>query len=198
MKKTLAWALSVAGAMILSGSLAQAKTVVFSNLNPVGSFQHFGGLCIDGPAGACNVKITFYVAQPFIPATSGTLDHFDLALTNYGLPSGDLAVGLAVALVADDAGAPKSNGHAIEEWIVPKITPAYGVAPFKLTKVASKLHPTLSAGTKYWIVVTPTGFDGSHVWLPNTLGKTEGLRSQDGGQNWLAIGTSSAFDVWVQ
>jgi hypothetical protein len=104
--------------------------------------------------------------------------------------------------VADNGkgAAPEANAPALEEWIVTKLK--YTVtqhAITKLTKVASKLHPALTAGTTYWIILSPTGYDGSTIWYYNTVIQGSALLSFDDGRTWPSSGAvSPAFDVWEQ
>ena len=195
-------AMALTGAGLFCASAAQATTDVFSTINAVGGFNRGGGAwCVDGPSGACDGSMSLLIAQPFQSSTSGTLDHLDLAIANLGPTIGALADGVAVALVRDNGKgtAPDGNDPALEEWVITKLkyTSAQN-ATMKATKVASKLHPALNAGQTYWIVLSPTGYDGSTAWYYNTLGKTPGLVSGDGGHSWTATNTSTAFDVWKQ
>ena len=185
----------MAGALAL-GSARAASVQAFSDFGPHKSFAQGNGACVNGPANStCLTGASIFDASPFVAGASGGLDHLDLAVS-YG--SG--LNGVSVALVTDNGGVPNEGANALEEWVVTNL-PAFtaGSPPVKATRVASKLHPSLVAGARYWIVVTPLGFDTVAFVQPNDLGVSGGVWSDNGGNSWAgSLGTEPAFDVWVQ
>jgi hypothetical protein len=184
-------------AAVLGAGGARAVPVeAFSDFGPHKSFAQGNGACVNGPANSyCLSGSSIFDASPFVAGVSGSLDHLDLAVSYWsGLN------GVSVALVADKGGVPSESANALEEWVVTKLpTFTAGSPPVKATRVASKLHPSLVAGTTYWIVVMPLGFDTVAFVQPNDVAVSGGVWSDNGGQSWAgSLGTEPAFDVWVQ
>src|ERR1700722_11535579 len=194
-------AMALTGAGLFCASAAQAASDVFSYINPVGGFDRGDIWCITAPAGNCSPGFTTLVAQPFQPIASGKLDHLDLAIANYAGAT-ELADGVAIALVADNGKgtAPEIDAPALEEWTITKLKyTLVQKATLKLTKVASKLHPALSADKIYWIILSPTGYDSSVVWFWNNLGAGTASRSFGGGPTCpSSTNVAPACDVWEQ
>jgi hypothetical protein len=184
-------------AAMLPASAAHALDTVYTSFGPQRSFDHINGFCVDGPANnVCTDSLSNYIAAPFVPLKPGTLDHLDLAISNFAAQVGGITTGVLVALVSDDGGVPAENVPALEEWVIPKL-PLFG-GLIRPTKLASKLFPVLDFRKTYWIVVIPGGFDGSANWHRSTTQPSGGLNSLDGGATWGDFGGQPAFDVWIQ
>ncbi len=190
---------AVAGALA-SASSAQALETVYSDFGPKNAFNaSFGDLVANPGSGFSGTE---QVASYFYAPVGGTLDHIDIAIGSYfGGPDAGVS-GVSVALVTnnDGTGYP-SNAQSLEEWIVTKAPSVY--SKIKPTKLASKVHPALSAGTYYWVVVTPIGYDVASFILDNSTGACCQSYSNDGGNTWnlysgSVAGASFAFDVWVK
>lgn len=189
-------ATALAGALTLWTTTALATTQIFSDFGPKSSFDQGAnaGNYINGESGQVCCGVLFY-AQPFIPAVSGNLDHIDIALAYV---SG--AQGVVISVVNDSPYLPNFPGPLglpLEQF-VRRTVPVAGTT--KPMKVPSLLHPGLSAGTRYWIVVTPIGYDTRVQWKWNITGNQESYLSP-GSPFWDKDPThdvGGAFDVWIQ
>jgi hypothetical protein len=182
-------------AIVLASAPASATTLVYTTFCPHHTFGS-GGLCADGPAEPmCHPNAANYSAAPFVPSASGTLNHLDVAITNWAPAfTGGLAKGATVALVADENGLPAVHASALEEWVIGTL-PLYPVQKSKA--LVSKRLPALVGGTRYWLVVMPGGFDGFAIWNDNLVGVNNMIFSVDGGSTWAAAVHSATFDVWI-
>jgi hypothetical protein len=193
-------ALALAGAALFQAGAAQAAAgvKVFSNYTTNSFSDQDSGACINGAVVGCQIEVEL-AAQFFTPNRTNPLDYIDLAITNYGRPLGVMGQGVAIALVPDNGSgtAPDTHAPALEEWTIAKLKYNYVGEVAKVTKVVSKLHPMLTAGKTYWIVLTPSSYDGSVAWNFSGQG-AKGVVSLDGGKTWQTAIGASAFDVWEE
>ncbi len=183
--------LAAAGALVLGSTSAPAATVFYSDFGALGAHS---GVGIDILGSGENGTSTQAASWFFTGAGSGTLDHLDIPMYYSAGLAG--VSGVAIALVANDpaTGFPALRTAALEEWIVNK-------GAFEKTnklKLVSKLHPTLSANTYYWVVISSAGYDPYWEVFDNIVGVNQGWSSNDGGHTWGFYGASFAFDVWKQ
>ncbi len=182
----------IAGAFSAVGiAQAQATSVL--------SYSTFGrggtsdiGYCINGPdATSCGGTTSYFPAASFIPTVSGPLDHIDLPLVYQAGTNG-----AEVTLVADHGGFPTAPTAVLESFTVVKLGAC--CSPTVKLKLVSKLHPALTKGTQYWILVAPIGYDSVGLWGESPTGTIAGQLSEDGGTTWGFSIPALAFDVWVQ
>lgn len=139
---------------------------MFSNFGPADSYDSGNGRAAAWDAGGVHLQNT--VAAAFMPSMSRPLGTIEAALN---LLEGTNQVTLAIA--PDDGGVP---GVPLET------IPLSGVLSSSPTIIAARslLHPTLNAGTQYWLVVS-VGASGSEVgWSNNSAGATGSVARQLG------------------
>ncbi len=122
------------------------------------------------------------IAASFVPGRDFTLQAIDIeAFVSSG--SGDLTVALSAG--------PSSPGTPLESFDLTGVASS----PTFLT-MDSALHPVLTAGTTYWIVLSASAGTVAG-WNQNDQGFV-GLSSRQGGGPWVSLGTelsTPAFDV---
>ncbi len=167
-------------------SAVEASTVIFSNLGPGDIFSNAGQL-ISGPTSIFGDQD---VGSQFIAQKTAALDFMELALT-----SDNVTPSLDVWLMSDAGGLPGSIVEAFSLSNVPHVSSCPPVCPVPpLTVATSVLHPTLLAGTQYWIIASTSGNTGS--FRLNFTGDIGTVGRVNGGP-WIAapLATASAFRV---
>jgi hypothetical protein len=148
---------------------------------------------VSGPANHdCGTSTYISRGAGFVAERSGSLDHIDLAV---GYISG--TTGVVVTLVTDEAGVPSIDNQILESWTVQQEdTCCFDKLKLKLRSAA---HPIISNGSKYWVVVSPLGFDSLSRWQNSPKAQDHFATSFDGGHGWnLNEGPPPpAFDIWV-
>jgi hypothetical protein len=90
------------------------------------------------------------VANEFQPTFSATLDEIDLDAAFLWNPSGIEAPSLDVSVFSDMGGQP---GVPIETILLSDVNG--GGSTLDIVSAVSSLHPLLTAGTDYWLVIAP-------------------------------------------
>lgn len=151
---------------------------VFSTFGPGNSF-FTGGVWMVG--GLPEDEI----AASFVPSHDFTLNAIDFAAA--------LLTGTDNDLTVDIAAGPSAPGAPIESFTVTSLA-----ASPSIVTVHSVLHPLLSAGITYWVVLSAPDPANTLVgWNLNSQG-FEGVSSRQDDGTWSALGTevpSAAFDV---
>jgi hypothetical protein len=141
---------------------SQADSIVFSNLGLGDSYQGTSGytLGFTGPGSGYRV----YADAFTVGATSTDLSTIGVAV---GFVAGTNQ--LTINLDADSAGAP---GSVIESFTLNGAMPPFGVNSMgNLVTATSVLHPLLTAGTQYWVVVSvPNDGTSQAAWALNSIG----------------------------
>ena len=124
-------------------------------------------------------------ADPFTPLFSGALTQIDVPLECQG-PS----CSVTISLDSDSAGLP---GGILASWTLSGL-PVSGT----LETVTASSPVSLSAGTQYWIVLSPPFSSSGAGWFTNDIG-VSGMY-QNTGSGWAALSgsftiTAGAFDV---
>jgi hypothetical protein len=147
---------------------------IFSNLGPSKTWDTKNGYVITG-ATASGTPKPFAPAMSFTPTFNATLTSIELPL---GLGSGTDQI--LVELLSDNTGKP---GSLIESF---SLSPKVGFPfPGTLMTGTSVLHPTLLAGTPYWLAALPGGSSTSGGWLLSSpLQKDSPAFSSDNGTTW--------------
>jgi hypothetical protein len=102
-----------------------------------------------------------------------------------------------VYLVADNGGLPGTlPGTALESWL--GVNGAPGGFPQTTITLASVAHPTLTAGTTYWLVVGPSNDASSagwdYKWVP--VASTASNNINTNLNNWMIEANSvNAFEI---
>ncbi len=198
MKSEFVRVLGLAGVLVLGATSSEAIAVP---AKIYGSFGAHNSNCqCDSPAVVGPIRAPGYlptaaawIAASFPAGPGGTLDYFDLAISN----AGGGYPGVVVELIQDNgSGVPDTTGVAeLETWVVTNVTSS----STKNTKFTSKVHPVLTAGATYWIVVEPIGIDTAVNWWSSPTVSSSVLYSSTGGGTWNGYtGSQAAFDVWVQ
>jgi hypothetical protein len=181
----------LAGALIFapfsSSGASVSTTVAFTTLDAGGGYLAGGGTSITGSAygyqGYGNL---------FVPIVSGTLDSIGIALTSVGSPEW---VDVRLRL---DSGNGFPTGATLASGSV--MTAGYFGSTSTALSVFTPLTPvTLSAGTGYWLLVTPHSRTSYDVWNDETSGVIGEHAATYDGVNW-GIGPGqplNAFQVMV-
>jgi len=158
-------------------AVAQTSALVFSSYSHVKS--PYGDCIYGADSGACSPSPTSqWIAAPFVPMGSGPLDFLYVAAVYL---SG--TEGIVVTLVNDNDGSPGPVTTVLESFVTQHLG-----SPAKPTvKLTSTLHPTLTAGTQYWLVVAPLGYNSLATWnLSDTRTAVPDI-SFDGGKTWASF-----------
>lgn len=160
-----------------------AGTIVSS----FGPGQTFNSSFVDNVGGASQQSL----AASFTPSAAYTLSTIDLAATWITGPNQ-----LTVLLTSDAGGVP---GSTIESFNLTNFSGFYVPGVVTATSV---LHPTLMAGTTYWVELTANDLvDTLDGWYPVLNSVTYGgfgesaYRSGAGAWNVSGVGVFQAFDV---
>lgn len=151
---------------------------VFSTFGPGDSFLNGGFWMVGGP-------LPEEIAASFVPSQDFTLQSIDFAVA--------LLSGTDNHIVVDLAAGPAAPGAPIESFSVTNLP----TVPAVVT-VDSISHPGLSAGVRYWVVLSaPDPTNTSVGWNQNDQGVVDLSSRQDDGP-WVDLGTevlTPAFDV---
>ncbi len=188
MTSRLFGALGMAGALLLGATSAQAVTTVYSDFGTHFGFT-FNALDIlgGGSIGYSQTEASYFETG----AVGGTLDYIDVAIERFGGLASGTAVSVALVPVNPGTGYP-GLAAPFEEWIV------YKTPVSRKNHLVSKLHPTLTPNTFYWVVVSAIGYDTFYGAFDNSTGATNGYVSTDGGHSWIVHGPSIAMDIVVE
>jgi len=135
------------------------------------------------PAQPCCLSISNlqWVAVPFQPSVTATLDTADVGI---GFVKG---TGFLIDIDTNAGGAP---GSLLETLPLPGIS----LIPFVGTGT-STLHPLLTAGTTYWLVLRP-GSQSAGGWAQNDRGINGFVFSVNNGSTWLTTTQATPiFDI---
>jgi PEP-CTERM motif len=146
--------------LLWSGAIpARADAVIFSNLGPGNSYGSTGRSLGDpGDGDYVTLGNAFTVG-----ATSMNLSEIEVAA---GLMRGTNQ--LTIDLDADSGGSP---GAVIESFTIKNAMPGFGtVSMNNLVTATSVLHPLLTAGTQYWVVLSVP--DDGLTWAAWNLNST--------------------------
>ncbi|HZU34522.1 MAG TPA: choice-of-anchor R domain-containing protein [Gemmataceae bacterium] len=143
--------------VLLLGGVGQAKAgLIFTNLGPGNSYNTTSSWSVGGSS------FGVLVAVEFMPTTTSRFQDAVMPLGNEGT-SGPAHV--LVSLMANQGGSP---GAILEQLTVSVSAPAS--AGGALTTAASVQHPTLTAGTPYWLVLSEPTQGETVGWFWNSTG----------------------------
>jgi len=177
--------LTLALTALLATQTASA-TVVFTNFGPSLAFDYTQGNTIGNDFSGDNLAS----GATFTPlSTNYTFNSLTIALSCFFAPCADPFI---VALTQDSAGQPAT---VIESFSVGGGTLSTSGSAYSPIVITSISHPTLSAGTAYWVTVaTSTNNVGS--WDLNNTGDVSSVAlSYDAGVNWSAGGNPGAYQI---
>lgn len=168
-----AFALSIV--LFAVSGVAHADTVLFTNFGAGMSYDTSGGLSVGNYFDGNN----YAHSDQFTVSSTSTLSSLQLALSClFACPDN-----FTVDLTSDSSGSP---GGVLEAFSVAgsSLQPlGSGTAVVDLT---SLLHPTLTAGTEYWVTVF-SDTNNTIAWNWNSTGNTNNTAvSTDGGATWFA------------
>lgn len=158
------------------------SAVIYTNLGPADAYDTVNFYAIHDAA---------YIAKLFVPTATGNLTSIRLPLGVSLLP-GRPAPDLVITLRAPG---PDPTGTILETWV---LTAAQVAAAPPLKVLTSILHPTLLAGTGYWLRAQSdiVNDDGIYGWSFNSTGDNGVSTSGDQGATWTAaVRTSPALEV---
>ena len=168
-----------AGILALMLTVSAHASVLYSNFEPSLAFDSTSGYDVAGTASASGAAGQV-VAEQFTPSVSAS---FSDALLPLGLVSGTNQV--SVYLETNASGLPGTILEQINVTGLPTVTfPPGGGSVFT---AASVLHPTLTAGTPYWLVAVALNADTFAVWDLNSTGDT--INGSNAALNDLASAT---------
>jgi len=153
----------VMGLLFICGAAvpAQADTVIFSNLGPNDSYDQYH----DWAVGSGGPGYYWVPASAFTVGASVNLSTIEVAA---GYLSGNQ---LTINLDADSGGTP---GSVIESFTINGAMPFIGsVSSGDLVMATSVLHPLLTAGSQYWVVLSvPNDRTSEAAWNFNSTSDT--------------------------
>ncbi len=167
--------------------------VLYTSFGPGDSFNCCSGLGTGHGAELSNGGII--LAAPFIPIVTAALDAIEIGALL--IVTGDLVPDASIWLLADDSGLP---GSALESYT---LTGVMTVPPLIITATSAS-HPSLSAGTQYWVAFAPPDLiNGKLAWLFNDQGRTNMFAGRIGaldsggwaGVTWPPLPTELAFRI---
>jgi hypothetical protein len=168
-------------------AVAQAS-IIFTNLGAGQSYDVTQG----NPVGNDFAGDNAAQGDTFTPTVSTTLSSIEVALSCIvGCPASE---SFTVALRGNSADAP---GGLIESFTFTGKTLGSLGSNNPLVTATSVLHPTLTAGTQYWITVS-SSVSFAISWNDNNTGDTSDQAiSSDGGASWFSPSgmTPSAYEV---
>ncbi len=159
--------------LVARADAARASSITYNNFGSGDDYNLTTG-ALTGSFNGGNVAN----GQTFTPTTSGTLASLTLALefiagTNAG----------TVSVRADAGGTPDGS---LESFTVSNLPSFDGNFHTPIT-LNDTLNLVLTAGTRYWIVVS-TAPTNTLAWNLNTTGATGVAQSPDGGTTWSTFG----------
>ncbi len=171
------------GLLAVAAGRARAD-VAFNDFGPGDSFNTNSGCTVSTNSSETHQQITS--AMQFTSAASGSLTSIELAMS---IISG--ANSFTVTLNTDSGGLP---GAILESFTLTDV-PTLGTS-FPPEVLTSVVQPTLTAGTNYWINISPSDLNSDTwgAWNFNSIGVT-GLIAQNGIS--FGVQTLSAFAVNV-
>jgi len=178
-------ALALASCILITPNLLHASSIVFTTVSADHMFDtNDGGYSIFGTDVCCDVD----TGVEFTLSASTVLDKFGVGL---GYVSGTNALDLTLR-----AGTP--TGAVVESFSVSGMPTFSGLQ--LVTFGSSVLHPTLIAGTPYWLVASASAPDGSLFWgfddrfADNSLVVNQAVNGEWGG---LLVRTGMALEVYA-
>jgi DNA-directed RNA polymerase subunit RPC12/RpoP len=172
-------AVFVLAALIVGGRFSYSKIKLHRNsppppgVNVFNSFDHANqfdnsvGWGVDSQAGYRGQ------AEWFVPSGSGSLNVIDLAMMGKG--------SINVTVSEDKNGLP---GNSLESFLN---IPSSHFSESGHLVLASKVHPTLSAGTKYWLCVEPADSDTWCSWSYNNQNLANGFAFERAQASWSFV-----------
>jgi hypothetical protein len=162
------------------GAAAQTPVRVFSSLSATAP----GGDCIAGPKnpGCSSTPTSEWIATPFVPTGSGLLAYLEVAAV---WENGHR--GVVVTVVGDADGSPAPVATGLETFTTP--LPKVGAKPNPKVKLTSKLHPALTAGVTYWVVMAPQYDNSLSSWYLSSKDTNAPDISTDDGVTWRSFDT---------
>ena len=193
--KILQW--TVAATAVLLVAMLALVWQVWRNRPAVTAFDSFGpGKTFDG---SVRWGVGFHFpgyrgqAEWFIPKVSGRLSTIEIAISSQNK---DARLNLTISV--DNNGIP---GKAVESFREISGNTRSGKtnrrAPTGVLVVESSAHPTLQAGTKYWLCAEPANDTASWSWAYNNQNLANGFAFERQQGSWEASGgpRNGAFSV---
>lgn len=182
----------LAGAFVFS-TFESSATVAFSTLEAGGGYSGASGTAISGSADTSGYQ---GFGNEFAPTVSGELDNIGIALAYvYNVSQPEL---VDVQLRLDSGGSP--TGPILASGSV--MTDGYfGSSSTALSTFSPSTPVSLTAGTDYWLLITPSSSSSVDVWNDETSGMPGNFAATRDGSTW-AVGPDqnqplNAFQVIV-
>lgn len=154
--------------------------------------QQSSGAASDQPVGQASANAD--VAQSFIPSQTEVLNKVTLYLKKVDTPSDK-----TVRILTDNGGVPSGAELANGTLQSSLVTGSYG-----WIDVSMSTPPTLTAGTRYWIVIDSSANASKYYqWGLDVLGgypSGDGMQSTNwsaGSPAWTSVGGDLAFQTWM-
>lgn len=183
---TFGWLASVIVGCLPVAAQSTMPGVIFSDYGPNMGISATAGWCVSGASSPdCGPRVPRWVASPFIPTNTSALMEIKLAL---GYSSG--TNGAVINLTNGGNGVPGST--VLESWTATNLSSSTNNP---LLSLKSVVHPTLHAGTEYWLVAMGSAGDTLDFWWDGATG-TGSLESNNSGSSWYTLpGLLTAFEV---
>ncbi|MCE5325711.1 MAG: PEP-CTERM sorting domain-containing protein [Planctomycetaceae bacterium] len=158
---------------VSSVSAFGATQVIYSSFGPGDSFSNDGAAGIGGTA-------SFRGFQSVANAFTVSGGDFQLGKIEVATVWDSGTNSLVVSVAADNAGIP---GTTIESFSLSGLMTG---EPGSIVSMTSTLHPLLSNGSSYWVVLEAGAEDASAAWCDSLL-SVEGTHAWDEGNGWQSV-----------
>jgi hypothetical protein len=180
----------IAGAILFTGTLAQADTVYTSFGSSSPTYFAGTGQIVDGPSPSVGAGYQA-VADSFTSAGNYSLSSIDVAVSFRGITGVFGTDSATVSLDSNNAGSPGAVLASATITGLPGLT-CCAVDTIDVSGVS------ISAGFEYWVVVTPNNIDTDDIWntgaaTPFVFGNE--VQSSSGGAWTSQSSPQNAFDV---
>jgi hypothetical protein len=194
--KRFTW--TVATLALLGGGFGLARADhLYNTFGPGDSFNMDSGESVEGISFFNGHPLTVYVAiaNKFSPSETATLDLVRFAMSDAVYPGQVEAV-----LAADNGGQPGTTLEDLGAVSVPASSHTSNVLPSgTIYSLSSGLHPLLTAGTEYWLILQPTNPNSGMLafWNMSTPLATAAAAStgDPAHGSWNAYSAQGAFDI---
>ena len=176
------------GALLALPVTSRADIKLGGNLGPGDSYDTSFGLLVGNDFGGDNLA----EGSSFVSSATAQVTALKIALSCFD--TGFCPDDFTVALDADNSNQP---GTALESFTVSAASLGALGNNNPVIVLSSILHPTLSAGTQYWVTVS-SDLNDTIIWNWNSTGDTSAeAESIDGGSTWFSPSgnTPGAFEV---
>jgi hypothetical protein len=163
----------------LAASTLQGGTIIYTSFDANQSYNTSSARVVGNVGGS-----SYEDAMPFLARTTAALGSITTPIYNVLTPN---AVNFSIN--ADNAGVP---GTLLESWSLTGLSSGQ-----PLVKMTSILNPTLTAGTKYWLIASVSGTSTRDNWGVANPDQPSGIKySITGGASWANGSGNTTLDAF--